>query len=210
MVRVLEKMMSKRAEDRYQTPAEVAEALEEWTQQPIEPPPDEEMPQLSRAAMSACRGDGPRTPSPSSVRMARTVPPLRPPSTRIGPGDSTPQPGGSLTLPANGSGRAPAPAGDPSPTRAVPRQPAATPPKSDRSDPRSGFRRRHAANRRRYIIRRRQQRFLAIAAAVTLGALLLIGGVCWLLFHSGSNDTHASAPAAVLATCPSGPVAPPG
>src|SRR5439155_10905558 len=43
---VLRKMMSKNQGDRYQEPIEVAEALAEWTEQPIAPPPDREMPTL--------------------------------------------------------------------------------------------------------------------------------------------------------------------
>jgi serine/threonine protein kinase len=43
---VLRKMMAKRPEDRYQQPIEVAEALAEWAEQPISPPPDREMPHL--------------------------------------------------------------------------------------------------------------------------------------------------------------------
>jgi tRNA A-37 threonylcarbamoyl transferase component Bud32 len=43
---VLRKMMAKRPEDRYPQPIEVAEALAEWTEQPIAPPPEREMPHL--------------------------------------------------------------------------------------------------------------------------------------------------------------------
>src|SRR5205807_1924846 len=38
---------------RYQSPQEVADALEPWTQTPIPPPPDNEMPQFSLAATRA-------------------------------------------------------------------------------------------------------------------------------------------------------------
>jgi len=54
---VLEKMMAKNVADRYQTPVEVAEALAPYTQTPIPPPPDSEMPQLSRAAMGPNLGE---------------------------------------------------------------------------------------------------------------------------------------------------------
>jgi serine/threonine protein kinase len=63
---VVAKMMAKSPEDRYQSPAEVYEALAEWTQVPIPPPPEEEMP---RSGLRA-RG-GPETPSPG----AATTPP---------------------------------------------------------------------------------------------------------------------------------------
>jgi serine/threonine protein kinase len=44
--RVLDRMIVKEPRDRYQTPAELAEALDSWTQTPIPPPPPEEMPGL--------------------------------------------------------------------------------------------------------------------------------------------------------------------
>src|SRR5262245_52322170 len=47
---VLEKMMAKRRDDRYQTPLAVAEALTPWTTATIPPPPEAEMPRLSLAA----------------------------------------------------------------------------------------------------------------------------------------------------------------
>src|SRR5438067_5590994 len=46
---ILEKMMAKNVADRYQTPIEVAEALAPFTQTPIPPPPESEMPTLSPA-----------------------------------------------------------------------------------------------------------------------------------------------------------------
>src|SRR6266542_1970645 len=49
---VLDRMMAKRRDDRYQTPLAVAEALAPWTQTPIPPPPDSEMPRLCLAATS--------------------------------------------------------------------------------------------------------------------------------------------------------------
>ena len=55
---VIEKMMAKRAEDRYQTPAAVAEALAPWASGPIDPPAEVEMPTLSPAAMAAGGGSG--------------------------------------------------------------------------------------------------------------------------------------------------------
>ena len=48
-----EKMMAKKPDDRFQTPQQVADALAPWTQTPIPPPPDIEMPQLSLAATRA-------------------------------------------------------------------------------------------------------------------------------------------------------------
>jgi serine/threonine protein kinase len=50
LVAVIEKMMAKSPEDRYQNPIDVVEALKPWTTVPIPPPPAIEMPQLSLAA----------------------------------------------------------------------------------------------------------------------------------------------------------------
>jgi len=60
VVAILEKMMAKEADHRYQSPAELAEALQPWVQTPISPPPDKEMPVLSAAAQ-AVGGTGPAT-----------------------------------------------------------------------------------------------------------------------------------------------------
>ncbi len=50
IVAVIDRMMAKDRNQRYQTPQEVADALAPWTQTPIPPPPENEMPQLSLAA----------------------------------------------------------------------------------------------------------------------------------------------------------------
>ena len=44
---IVDKMIKKKPEDRYQTPAELVEALEPWTAMPISPPPPEEMPTVT-------------------------------------------------------------------------------------------------------------------------------------------------------------------
>src|SRR5207248_2822145 len=64
---VVVRMMAKSPEERYQTPAEVVEALAAFTAEPIAPPREEEMPRLSPAATSG----GPRTPSPGVAGKAR-------------------------------------------------------------------------------------------------------------------------------------------
>ncbi len=46
VLEVLRKMMAKEPEDRYQQPMEVAEALAEWANMPVPPPPEREMPTL--------------------------------------------------------------------------------------------------------------------------------------------------------------------
>ncbi len=45
MLKVLQIMMEKKPANRFQQPVEVVDALAEWTQQPIPPPPPREMPQ---------------------------------------------------------------------------------------------------------------------------------------------------------------------
>ena len=57
MAAVIEKMMAKDREQRYQNPREVAEALAPWTQTAIGPPPEVEMPRLSLAATGVNPGE---------------------------------------------------------------------------------------------------------------------------------------------------------
>jgi serine/threonine protein kinase len=80
---IIDKMMAKKANDRYAVPGEVADALEPFTQEPIEPPSEEEMPKLSPAAMGDAetamnRGDTPVAPgrggSSGAVRVIKSVP----------------------------------------------------------------------------------------------------------------------------------------
>ena len=52
LLAVLRKMMAKDVEVRYQEPAEVADALAEWAEQPIDPPPAREMPGLCPLVLS--------------------------------------------------------------------------------------------------------------------------------------------------------------
>ncbi len=71
VVAIVEKMMAKDPDQRYQRPSDLAEALEPWVQQPIGAPPEREMPQLSMAAQAV--GGGPiTTPRPAAppVRSA--------------------------------------------------------------------------------------------------------------------------------------------
>ncbi|HZY83685.1 MAG TPA: serine/threonine-protein kinase, partial [Gemmataceae bacterium] len=78
LLAIIDRMMAKEASQRYQTPLEVVEALSPWTQTPIGPPPEVEMPSLSPAA----RGEKPSdsqlpTPTPRTVG---TVPPTSRPA----------------------------------------------------------------------------------------------------------------------------------
>jgi serine/threonine protein kinase len=53
VARVIERMLAKNPADRFQQPIDVVTALEPWTRAPIPPPPESEMPHLSRAARRA-------------------------------------------------------------------------------------------------------------------------------------------------------------
>src|SRR5262249_50812948 len=83
VARVIERMLAKNPADRFQQPFDVVTALEPWTRASIPPPPESEMPHLSRAAR---RAEPPTTPIPRSSR-----PPLhssgnsRPPAAPIHP-----------------------------------------------------------------------------------------------------------------------------
>jgi eukaryotic-like serine/threonine-protein kinase len=81
VVTILAKMMAKRPQDRYQTPAEVAAALSPWVQTPIPPPPEREMPQLCAAviAAGATTGGGTMTSGTRPLPGAFTAPPAPPP-----------------------------------------------------------------------------------------------------------------------------------
>ena len=67
LAEVLEKMLAKKAEDRYQTPEEVELALLPWTQEAIDPPTDDELPRLSRAAQRVGQPSSIQRVAPSSV-----------------------------------------------------------------------------------------------------------------------------------------------
>ncbi|HLW66452.1 MAG TPA: protein kinase [Gemmataceae bacterium] len=64
VVAVVEKMMTKDVSLRYQSPAAVAEALAPLITTPIPPPPEDEMPKLSPAAMASPSISAPATPPP--------------------------------------------------------------------------------------------------------------------------------------------------
>jgi serine/threonine protein kinase len=75
LVQVLERMLAKNAAERYQTPAEVAQALAPWTQTAIAPPPEEEMPSLGLA-----RGVQPSSANTPIARVMLTPALGRPPA----------------------------------------------------------------------------------------------------------------------------------
>src|SRR5262249_47634774 len=92
LVAVIEKMMAKDPAQRYQTPAEVAAALAPFTQAPVGPPPEEEMPKLSPAVQGGPESS-PRSPlptarvTPSGERPGSSQTVRRPPSSQ-GRGDT--------------------------------------------------------------------------------------------------------------------------
>ena len=93
LAEVLDKMIAKDPAQRYQTPAELAEALAPFTQEPIDPPSAEELPQITPGARIAGVSDVnytlPRTPSPNTP----TPSPIKPASSGAlrGPSPASPQ-----------------------------------------------------------------------------------------------------------------------
>lgn len=88
LVAVVQKMTAKEAAQRYQTPKEVAQALEPLTATPIAPPPEVEMPKLSPAALGEDTKPPPDTKAPPTVSPTADTA-LRKP---VGPASPTPPP----------------------------------------------------------------------------------------------------------------------
>jgi eukaryotic-like serine/threonine-protein kinase len=98
LLEVLDRMMAKDPDERYQTPAEVERALAAWTAEPIAPPAVREMPERSaafyRLGLSPTSSALSVTPNPSTV-------------------DTALSPGGAWEVPGSNAGRsAPAPRPD--------------------------------------------------------------------------------------------------
>lgn len=66
---VVARMMAHGPEHRYQTPRDVAQALAPWTQKPIPPPTEQELPQLSPAAQVFSPNAPPGIPSPAGISL---------------------------------------------------------------------------------------------------------------------------------------------
>jgi serine/threonine protein kinase len=62
---IQQRMLAKNADDRFREPIEIFDALAPWTATPISPPPEDEMPKLSRAASGP--GDGGTGSAPSTL-----------------------------------------------------------------------------------------------------------------------------------------------
>jgi eukaryotic-like serine/threonine-protein kinase len=104
---VLEKMMAKDANDRYQTPQALIDALVPWTDISIPPPAPEEMPRRSLAAStSGPQSNAPMVPSTPSPRSVPTdLVRSRPPSTPLrlsDPAATSPKPAPKTQTSANG------------------------------------------------------------------------------------------------------------
>jgi serine/threonine protein kinase len=97
---IIDRMMAKDRSQRYQTPQEAADALAPWTQTPIPPPPENEMPQFSLAAAPRSMVGG-ETLS-SSTKPSSDVPP--PPAPRrawqVAGGPPSPSHQGNTTAPS--------------------------------------------------------------------------------------------------------------
>ncbi|MFO0865406.1 MAG: serine/threonine-protein kinase [Gemmataceae bacterium] len=114
---IINKMMAKEADKRYQTPIEVANALAPFTQIPIGPPPESEMPNLSPAVTGIGPSDGSTENTAVTKAEAATLPKAlqgmtKPPSS---PSAASPAPRPATPRPA---------------TSAPPSRPALPPPSS--------------------------------------------------------------------------------
>ncbi len=80
---ILLRMMAREPADRYPTAAAVVEALAPWTQQPVDPPAEKEMPTVRRAVRrAAAPPERPATPVPENVPEPAPPPERRLPAWR--------------------------------------------------------------------------------------------------------------------------------
>src|SRR5439155_7200863 len=73
MVHVVRKMLAKDAAERYREPIEVAEALAEWADLPLDPPPAKEMPGLCPLVLGLTGHSADKVGSSSSIPLGRTI-----------------------------------------------------------------------------------------------------------------------------------------
>ncbi len=101
---IVEKMMAKQPERRFPTPLELAHVLAPWTQAPVPPPTDIEMPALSPAAQQAGQAvPGQPPPPPPALVPAPEAPPRRRPAKATRPPvrrSSPPVPANPFAAPA--------------------------------------------------------------------------------------------------------------
>lgn len=98
---IIEKMLAKSPEDRFETPQALADALAPWCENPVDPPPPEWMPKRSLAALKpGAQGDSPVLPivSPRST-VSRGAPVSRPSNSTPAPTKSLPPSATKLTAP---------------------------------------------------------------------------------------------------------------
>jgi eukaryotic-like serine/threonine-protein kinase len=98
---VIDKMLAKEPDERYQSPSEIVAALELWTRNPIPPPSESEMPRLSPAAVSGNPStSAPATPSSGNAgstvnkktwQVTSLPGPAKPPSSKSGKEQPLPQ-----------------------------------------------------------------------------------------------------------------------
>jgi serine/threonine protein kinase len=110
IVAILNKMLAKLPENRYQIPGEIADALAPYTQTPIAPPSERELPSLSLAATgqphshdadtAVTRNEAPRTPTPAPA--SRTPTPASRPATSPRPTPSPPPAARPLSMSDSG------------------------------------------------------------------------------------------------------------
>lgn len=195
LVAIVEKMMAKDPKDRYQTPIEVAAALEPWTRTPIPPPSDDEMPRLCLAAQRA--GTPEAGPLPNLAAVARDVTPSRTNLNQqpYAPGSSGVVAGGRYGPGANQNHRAPVDASSSNVMLQSGVQPSYRQTASGRMVPNKEYDskvgppsspsslRRRSASRSDIRKRRRRTRFWLILAVV----VLVFGGTGYLFWPKGKT-----------------------
>ena len=121
---IVDKMMAKDASQRYQSPAELMEALAPWVQTPIPPPPDAEMPQMSLAASGgvpgrAAPGSGPSLNTSLGSNPIYTTPAPAQSKTELLPATIVAQPFAGAPPVARAAPPTPAPLYSPAPVAAA-------------------------------------------------------------------------------------------
>jgi len=79
LVQVIDQMMAKKVENRYASPGDVADALEPFTQTPIAPPSESELPHLSPAASGQSNTDSSEMPASAAKKASQATKSLSPP-----------------------------------------------------------------------------------------------------------------------------------
>ena len=125
---IINKMMAKEADKRYQTPMEVANVLAPFTQIPIGPPPESEMPNLSPAATGVMMSDGSTDNTAVTKNDAGSSPKAlhgmtKPPSSPSAVPPPSPRPATPAPRPASAPPPSPKPMPAPAAVRTIPAAP---------------------------------------------------------------------------------------